>query len=149
MREAINAAMKDALKSGDKMRLATLRLMNAAIKDRDIEARGAGKGQPGDEDLVQLFQKMVKQRQESAEIYAKAGRSDLEQQEREEASIIAAYLPQQMDDAAVAEAVRSVAAEIGAAGMRDMGKLMAALRERYAGRMDFAKASAAAKAALS
>jgi uncharacterized protein YqeY len=149
MREAINAALKEAMKAGDKRRVATLRLMNAAIKDRDIEARGQGKAPLDDDTLMALFQKMIKQRQESAEIYAKAGRSDLEQQEREEASIIAAYLPQQMDDAAVAEAVRSVAAEIGAAGMRDMGKLMAALRERYAGRMDFAKASAAAKAALS
>ncbi|HVV93489.1 MAG TPA: GatB/YqeY domain-containing protein [Hyphomicrobiales bacterium] len=148
MREAINAALKNAMKTGDKRRVSTLRMMNAAIKDRDIEARGQGKGPLGDDELMALFQKMIKQRQESAEIYAKAGRGELEAQEREEIAIIAAYLPQQMDDAAIAEAVRAVAGEIGAAGMRDMGKVMAALRERYAGRMDFAKASAAAKGVL-
>jgi uncharacterized protein YqeY len=122
--------------------------MNAAIKDRDIEARGTGKGPLGDDALMALFQKMIKQRQESAEIYAKAGRDELATQEREEIAIIEGYLPHQMDEAAIAEAVRAVAAEIGASGVRDMGKVMAALRERYAGRMDFAKASAAAKGAL-
>lgn len=148
MREAINTALKDAMKAGDKRRVGTLRLMNAAIKDRDIEARGAGKGPLSDDELRALFQKMIKQRQESAEIYGKAGRPELEEQEREEIAIIAAYLPQQMDDAAIAEAVRAVIGDIGATAVRDMGKVMAALRERYAGRMDFAKASAAAKAAL-
>jgi uncharacterized protein YqeY len=148
MREAIDTALKAAMKAGDKRRVSTLRLMNAAIKDRDIEARGQGKGPLGDDELMALFQKMIKQRQDSAEIYAKAGRNELEQQEREEIAIIEGYLPQQMDEAAVGEAVRAVIAETGAAGVRDMGKVMAALRARYAGSMDFAKASAAAKAAL-
>jgi len=145
MREAINAAMKDAMKSGDKMRLATLRLMNAAIKDRDIEARGAGKGPLGDEDLVQLFQKMVKQRQESAKIYEDNGRSELAAQERGEISVIQAFMPRQMDEATLQDAVRKAIADSGAASVKDMGKVMGLLKQRHAGEMDFGQANTVVK----
>jgi uncharacterized protein YqeY len=148
MREAINAALKDALKAQEKTRVSTLRLMNAAIKDRDIEARGAGKPPLGDEEMLQLFQKMVKQRQESAEIYDKAGRPELATQERAEIEVIRGFMPTQMDEAETEAAIKGVVAELGASGMRDMGKVMAALRERYAGRMDFGKASGTVKRAL-
>jgi uncharacterized protein YqeY len=148
MREAINAALRDAMKAGEKTRVSTLRLMNAAIKDRDIEARGAGKPPLSDDELLQVFQKMIKQRQESADIYEKAGRRELAAQERDEIEVVRQFLPAQMSESETEAAIQAVVAEIGAAGMRDMGKVMAALRERYAGRMDFGQASGAVKRAL-
>lgn len=149
MREAINAAMKDAMKARDKLRLSTLRLMSAAIKERDIEARGAGKPPLGDEELLQVLQKMVKQRQESADIYEQAGRPELAAQERGEITVIRSFLPEPMDETATATAIEETVAALGAKGMADMGKVMAALRARYAGRMDFGKASAVVKRVLS
>jgi uncharacterized protein YqeY len=148
MREAINAALKDAMKAGDKPRTGTLRLIAAAIKDREIEARGTGKT-IGDDDLLQLLQKMVKQRQESASIYEGAGRAELAAQERAEIAVIQGFMPEQMSDEEVAVAIEAAVAETGAAGMRDMGKVMAALRERFAGRMDFGQASGTVKQRLS
>ena len=148
MREAINAALKDAMKAGEKTKVSTLRLMNAAIKDRDIEARGAGKPPLGDDELLQVFQKMIKQRQESAEIYDKAGRPELAAQERDEMAVVQGFLPAQMNAAETEAAIGALIMELGAAGMRDMGKVMAGLRERYAGRMDFGQASGVVKRAL-
>jgi uncharacterized protein YqeY len=148
LRDDINAAMKDAMKAGDKLKLSTLRLVNAAIKNADIEARGAGKGALSDDDLLGLLQKMIKQRQESVELYDKGGRKELADQERGEIEIIKGFLPQQMSEAEAKAAIAAVIAETGAAGMKDMGKVMAALKERYAGRMDFGKASGQVKAAL-
>ena len=147
LRDDIMAAVKDAMKSGDKKRLGTLRLMQAAIKDKDIEARGAGKT-VSDDDILALMQKMVKSRQESADIYAKAGRPELELQEREEIAIITEFLPIQMSDDEAKAAIDAAIAETGAASMKDMGKVVAALKAKYTGQMDFAKASAAVKAAL-
>lgn len=147
LREKINEGMKEALKSGDKLRLSTLRLVNAAIKNAEIEARTAGKTF-GDDDLLGLLQKMIKQRQESFEIYEKAGRADLATQEREEIAIISSYLPKQMSEDEVRSVCASVIQEMDAQGLKDMGKCMAALKERYAGKMDFAKASAAVKGIL-
>ena len=147
MRESFTASLKQAMKAGDKRRVATLRLVLAALKDRDIEARGQGK-QVGDDDILALLQKMVKSRQESFEIYEKAGRADLATQEREEIEIIQEYLPKQLSDAEAAAAIEAAIATTGAAGMKDMGKVVAALKAQHAGRIDFAKASAQVKARL-
>lgn len=149
MRDAITAAIKDAMKAGDKDRLSTLRMMNAAIKDRDIEARGAGKGPLEEDDLLQLFQKMVKQRQESAKIYAENGRDELAAQENAEIGVIQGFMPQQMDEAGMVAAVDAVVTELGAAGMKDMGRVMAALKERHTGSMDFGRANGLVKQRLS
>jgi uncharacterized protein YqeY len=147
MRERLTTMMKDSMKAGDKRRLATVRMIQAAIKDKDIEARGAGKT-VSDDDILALMQKMVKSRQESADIYAKAGRPELETQEREEIAIITEFLPIQMSDDEARAAIEAAIAETGAASMKDMGKVVAALKAKYTGQMDFAKASAAVKAAL-
>ncbi len=148
LRDKINAGMKEAMKSGDKLRLSTLRLVNAAIKNAEIEARTAGK-QFGDEDLLGLLQKMVKQRQESADLYDKGGRKELADQERGEIAVIQEFLPQQMSEAEAKAAIAEVIKQEGASSMKDMGKVMSALRAAYAGRMDFGKVSALVKTQLS
>jgi uncharacterized protein len=147
MRDIFTADLKAAMKAGEKQRVATIRLIQAALKDKDIEARGLGKT-VGDDDILALLQKMLKQRQESLGIYDKAGRDDLAAQERAEIEIISGYLPKQLDESAMAAAVKEAIATTGAAGMKDMGKVVGALRARYSGQMDFAKASAMVKAAL-
>ncbi len=147
MRDALNDDLKAAMKSGDKRRVATLRLVNAALKDRDIEARGTGKT-VGEADVLALLQKMIKSRQESIEIYAKAGRDDLVKTEAEEVAIIREFLPQQMNEAEVAKAIDAAVAETGAASVKEMGKVIAALKAKHAGQMDFAKASPLVKARL-
>jgi len=148
LRDDINNALKEAMKARDERRVSTLRMMNAAIKDRDIEARGSGKGPLSDEDLLALFQKMIKQRQESVEIYQKGGRDDLVKQESEEIAIISSYLPKQMSDDEVKAAAEAAIREVGAASVKDIGKVIGALRGKYAGRMDFAKASGVVKGLL-
>ncbi len=148
MREKITQDLKDAMKAGDRAKVDALRLINAALKDKDIEARGAGKTLTED-DILALLQKMIKSRQESLDIYEKAGRADLAEKEKGEIAVISAYLPQQLSEAEAAEAVKAAIAETGAASIKDMGKVVAALKAKYTGRMDFAKASAAVKAALS
>jgi uncharacterized protein len=147
MREKITQDLKVAMKAGERARVDALRLINAAFKDKDIEARGAGKTLTED-DLLALLQKMIKSRQESLEIYEKAGRADLADKEKGEIAVISAYLPQQLSEAEVAEAVTAAIAEVGAASIKDMGKVVATLKAKYTGRMDFARASAAVKAAL-
>jgi len=147
MREQFTAVMKEAMKAGDKRRLATVRMIQAALKDKDIEARGSGKT-VSDDDILALLQKMVKSRQESADIYAKAGRSDLETQEREEIAIIGEFLPKQLGEDEVKAAIAAAISETGAASMKDMGKVVGVLRAKYAGRIDFAKASALVKSML-
>ena len=150
LRASLTEAMKDAMKSGDKRRLSTIRLMNAAIKDKDINSRtdGHDSALTPDTGLVELFAKMVKQRQESIAVYEQGGRPELAQQEREEITVIQSFMPKQMTDdeakAAVAEAIKSV----GAASVKDMGKVMAELKAKYAGQMDFAKAGAIVKGLL-
>lgn len=141
MRETLSNAMKEAMRAKDSRRLSTVRLIQTAVKDRDIANRGTGKPEASDDDILQILQKMIKQREESAKIYEEGGRNELAQQEREEIEIIRAFMPAQMSDEEVLAAAKAVIAEIGAEGMRDMGKVIAALRERYAGQMDFAKAS--------
>ena len=148
LREKINDAMKEAMKSQEKLKLSTQRLVNAAIKNADIEARTGGKGPLADDDLLGLLQKMIKQRQESVELYDKGGRKELADQERGEIEIIKGFLPQQMSDAEAKAAIAEVIKETGAQGMKDMGKVMAALKQGYAGKMDFGKASGLVKSLL-
>jgi uncharacterized protein YqeY len=147
MREKFTQDLKDAMKAGERAKVDALRLINAALKDKDIEARGAGKTL-SEEDILALLQKMIKSRQESLDIYVKAGRNELADKEKGEIDVISAYLPQQLSEAEVTEAVKAAIAEVGAASIKDMGKVVAALKSKFTGRMDFAKASAAVKAAL-
>ena len=147
LREKINEAVKTAMKSQDKPRLSTLRLVNAAIKNAEIESERAGKPLAED-DLVGILQKMVKQRQESLEIYDKAGRKELADQERGEIDVIRGFMPQQMSEDEAKAAIAEVIRETGAQGVRDMGKVMAALKQGYAGKMDFGKASGLVKSLL-
>jgi uncharacterized protein YqeY len=148
MREKIAADLKTAMKAGERARVDALRLINAALKDKDIEARGTGKTL-GEDDVLALLQKMIKSRQESLEIYEKAGRTDLADKEKGEIAVISAYLPQQLSEAEAADAVKAAISEVGATSIKDMGKVVATLKAKYTGRMDFGKASAAVKAALS
>jgi uncharacterized protein YqeY len=147
LRDTVSAQMKDAMKAGDKTRVGALRLVIAALKDREIEARGAGKIVSRADELA-LLTKMVKSRQESLAIYQQAKRDDLAAQESAEIAIIGEYLPKQLDEAQVTAAAKAAIAETGAASLRDMGKVVTALKERYPGQMDFAKASAIVKALL-
>ena len=148
MRERLAEEVKAAMNGGDKARLSTLRLMQSAVKDRDIANRGTGKEAASDDEMLQLFAKMVKQREESAKAFEDGGRPELAAGERAEIAIIRDFLPRQMDEAETTAAVRAVIAETGAAGVRDMGKVMAALREKYAGQLDFSRASGVVKALL-
>ena len=148
LRDDINTALKNAMKAGDARRVSTLRLVNAALKNADIEARGQGKGPLGEDEILPLLQKMIKQRQEAVELYDKGGRAELAQQERDEIAIIASYLPKQMSEDEVKAAISDAIKDTGAAGMKDMGKVIAALKGRFAGKMDFAKASGLVKAML-
>jgi uncharacterized protein YqeY len=145
LRERFTADMKEAMKAGEKGRLGAIRLIQAALKDKDIEARGAGKEPLSDEEILAMLQKMVKQRQESITMYEQGGRTELAQQEKDEVTVITSYLPQQMDEAETKAAIEAAIAETGAASMKDMGKVVGALRAKYAGRMDFAKASGLVK----
>ena len=148
MREQLPTLLKEAMKSGDRRRLATLRLIGAAMKDREIEARGTGK-EVGEEDEQAVLRKMVKQRQDSIAIYDGAGRTELADQEREELAIVSAFLPQQMDADATRSAIAEAIGETGAAGPKDMGKVIAAIKAKHAGRIDFGKASGLVKEMLS
>jgi uncharacterized protein YqeY len=148
LRDDINTAVKEAMKAKDERRLSTLRMINSSIKNADIDARGQGKQPLSDEDILGLLQKMIKQRQESVELYDKGGRAELAAQEREEIAVITAYLPKQMSEDEVKAAIATTIADTGAAGMKDMGKVIGALKAKYAGQMDFGKASGLVKAAL-
>jgi uncharacterized protein len=149
LRDEINNDLKGAMKARDERRVSTLRLVNAAIKNADIDVSRQGKGDLTDDELLALMQKMIKQRQESVEIYDKAGRGELAAKEREEIAIIEAYLPKQLSEDEIGGLVAALVKETGASAMKDMGRVMAALKERYAGKLDFAKASAALKKLLS
>jgi uncharacterized protein len=149
LREDINNALKGAMKAGEPRRVSTLRLVNATLKNADIEARGQGKPALTDDDVLGVLQKMIKQRHESVELYEKGGRPELAAQEREEITIISTYLPKQMTDQEIHDTIGALVKEVGATAMKDMGKVMAAIKERYAGKLDVAKASAAVKKMLS
>jgi uncharacterized protein len=147
MRDTLNEALKTAMKAGDKKRVSTLRMINAALKDKDIAARETGKPL-SDADAVEVLAKMVKSREDAAAQFQSGGRPELAAGEREEIAIIREFMPTQMDAAETEAAVRALVAELGATSVKDMGRVMAALKERYAGRMDFGKASGTVKAAL-
>lgn len=149
IRDDIKAALVDAMKSGNKPKTATIRLIQAAIKNRDIEAR-TGKSPADDDALVtEVLQKMVKQRRESIELYIKGDRQELADAEAAEVTIIEAFLPQQMTEAETTAAIETIKGELGAASVKDMGRVMAVLKERHAANLDMSKASALVKAALS
>jgi len=146
LRDDINNALKAAMKASDKRRVSTLRLINAEILKRETSA--AERTTLGDAEIREVMGKMIKQRQESLDIYEKAGRADLAAQEREEMAIISAYLPKQLSDLEAGEAVSALIKELEAATLKDMGRTMAVLKDRFAGRMDFGKASALVKKLL-
>jgi uncharacterized protein YqeY len=147
MREILVGQMKDAMKAGDKIRVGALRLIMAALKDREIEMRGSGKIVSRADELA-LLTKMVKSRQESLAIYLQAGRTELAEQESAEIAVISEFLPKQMDEAGVKTAAEAAIALTNATSIKDMGRVIAALKEAYPGQMDFAKASALVKAML-
>lgn len=143
LRHRLNDELKAAMKAKDARRLSTLRLINAAIKDRDIAQRGAGdEGGVSDADIVDILSKMVKQRQESARAYEEGGRLEMAQQERDEIKVIEEFLPRQLTPEEVSAAIDEAIAETGAQSLRDMGKVMGLLKSKYAGRMDFSKVGA-------
>lgn len=147
MRDRFNDELKTAMKAGDKLRVATIRMINSGLKDKDIEARGQGKT-VSDDDILALLQKLMKSRQESAEIYEKAGRTDLSTKEREEIAIIRGFLPQPLSPAETDAAITAAIEEAGATSIKEMGKVIGLLKGKYTGRMDFGTASAAVKAKL-
>lgn len=147
MREQLSTMLKTAMKAGDKRRVATVRLIQSALKDKDIELRPSGKTVT-DEDIAAVLRKMVKQRQDSIGIYDGAGRTDLADAEREELAIIGEFLPAELDEAAVRAAIAEAIAETGATSPKDMGKVIAAMKARHAGRIDFGKVGALVKTTL-
>jgi len=149
LRQKLNDAMKEAMKAKDAKRLATIRLVLAALKDRDIAARSeTSRELLGDDEILTLLAKMIKQREESAAVYVQGGRPELAENERAEIAVIREFMPRQMDEAEAKAAIAAVVAELGAASVKDMGKVMGALKERYAGQMDFGRASGLVKDAL-
>ncbi len=150
IRERLAAALKDAMRSREADRTSTLRLINAAIKDRDIAARTEGGGEDGvsDAEIMAILGKMVRQRQESARLYEEGGRLELAEKELGEIRVIEEFLPRQLSPDEVAAAIDAAVAEVGATGIRDMGRVMAALKARHTGQMDFAAAGALVKARL-
>ena len=149
LRTRLNDALKAAMKAKETLTVATVRLILAALKDRDIAARGKGNLEGIDEDgILAMLQSMIKQRRESIVLYEKGGRLDLARQEAEEITVIEQFLPRQLAEDEMAEAIMAVIEDVEAKSLKDMGRTMAALKERYAGRMDFAKASARVKEQL-
>jgi len=149
LRDRIKESMKTAMKAKDEIGLAATRLMQAALKDRDIAARSKGNMDGiSDDEILGMLQSMIKQRRDSIEMYEKGGRPELAEREAKEIDVIESFLPEQMDDEAAAAAIRAVMKELGAQSMKDMGRVMAVLKERHAGSMDFAKASGQVKAQL-
>lgn len=150
LRGRIAAALKDAMKARDAARLGTLRLINAAIKDREIALRGGdGAGEVGDAEVLEILAKMVKQRRESVRAYEEGGRLELAQREEDEIAVIEGFLPRQLDEAETVRAIDEAVAETGATSIRDMGRVMGALKARYAGRMDFGAVGPRVKERLS
>jgi hypothetical protein len=149
MRETITTALHAAVKAREALRVSTLRLISAAIKDRDIAARTTDSGKASDAELLELLAKMIKQREESQKIYAEAGRAELAKQEGDEIVIIREFLPEQLSDADMTKVIDEAIAKAGATSIRDMGKVMGALKAAYAGQMNFGKASGLVKAKLS
>jgi uncharacterized protein YqeY len=149
IRESIKEALVAAMKGGDKPRTGTLRLVQAALKNRDIELRGAASPPEDDVLVTEVLQKMIKQRRESIDMYVRGNRQELADAEAAEVAVIETFLPTQMDDSQLTAAIDAIVAETGAASVKDMGRVMAAMKERHAGQIDMSRASAAVKARLS
>ena len=148
-REEFNAALKDALKNKDQTTLSTVRLITAALKDRDIAARGKGQADGIDDaEILSMLQSMIKQRQESAKVYCDAGREELAEREEAEIEVIQKFLPAQLSDDEVSEAIDKIISETGAADIKDMGKVMGVLKSQYAGQIDMGKAGGLVKSKL-
>jgi uncharacterized protein YqeY len=148
LRTRLSDAMKDAMRAKNERVLQTVRLMLAALKDRDIAARPKGITAIPDDEILQMFNSMIKQRRESIEMFTKGNRPELAKQEQEEIEVIQSFMPAQMDEAAVVAAVKEAIAQAGATSVKDMGKVMAVLKEKYAGRMDFSRVSGVVKQTL-
>ena len=148
LRARLNDELKTGMRARDERLVGTVRLVLAGLKERDIAARPKGITAVPDEEIMQMMNGMIKQRRDSIALYQQGGRPELAQREQDEIDIIQRFLPKQLDDAAVAEAVKATIAAVGAASVKDMGKVMAALKERYAGQMDFSRASAVVKQQL-
>ncbi len=148
IRDSLKQALVGAMKAGDKPRTGTIRLIQSALKNRDIELRGAANPPEDDVLVTEVLQKMIKQRRESIEMYTKGGRQELADIEAAEVVVIEEFLPKQMDDAELGAAIDAIVAETGASSVKDMGRVMALLRERHAGQLDMSKASGAVKAKL-
>jgi uncharacterized protein YqeY len=149
LRQRLNDALKEALKARDQRGVSTLRMVLAQLKDRDIAARPGNTTGIGEAEIVEMLQKMVKQRQESIALYKQGNRPDLVQQEQEEIAVIERFMPKQLDEAEAAAAIEAALAETGAESIKDMGRVMSMLKERFAGRLDFAKAGTLVKQRLS
>ncbi len=149
LRDKFNTAMKEAMRSKDRRRLATIRLIMAAVKDRDISVRTESDSKVGDPEIIEILSKMVKQRNDSIKAYEDGGRLELAKQEREEIEIISEFLPRQLDEREIEIAVKEAIEQTSASGLKDIGKIMATLKSEYSGQMDFAKASAMARDLLS
>lgn len=150
LRTELNDSLKTAMRAKDTIAVATIRLILAALKDRDIAARGKGNTEGlTDDEILQLLSAMIKQRRESIALYEQGGRVDLAEQERGEIAVIQRFLPRQLDDTEVTAAIDSLISELGAGSLKDMGRVMQELRSRYAGQMDFGKASGVVRTALS
>ena len=148
MREKINQALKQAMKDQDKRRIGTLRLVNAAIKDRDIAARSKDRNGVSDDEIIEILARMIKQRRDSIAAFEEGGRSELAAQEQEEIDIVTEFLPKQLNEDEIREVCANVIKELDAKGLKDMGRTMAELKKRYAGQMDFSKASRMVKEVL-
>lgn len=148
LRDDVQNAIKEAMKNHEAERLSTARMILAGIKEKDVDARGKGKECASEADLMSMMQTMIKQRQESAKMYRDGNRPELAEKEELEIKIIEGFLPKQMSDAEVDAAIAAVIAELGASSMKDMGAVMAKMREKYAGQMDFGAASGKIRAAL-
>ena len=148
LRDIISQKLKDAMKEGNKIAISTLRLVQSALKDKDIEARGQGKPALEENDVIAVLQKMVKQRQESASIYEKAGRDDLKNQEEGEIHILHPFLPQLLNEEQTLEVIKKAATTLNAQSIKDMGKVVSELKKNYPGQIDMSKASSMVKAFL-
>jgi uncharacterized protein len=148
LREKLTADMKDAMRAGEKAKLGTIRLMNAAIKSADIDARPSGKDAITDAEILLVFAKMIKQRRDSVEQFTTGGRPELAASEQAEIAVIESYMPKAMTEDEVKAVASALIKELGATGVKDMGKVIAAMKEKYAGQIDFGKASGLVKGLL-
>ena len=148
MRDKINQALKNAMKDQDKKKIGTLRLINAAIKDRDIAARGKGQDGVSDDEVLEILARMIKQRRDSIKAFEEGGRPDLAENEQAEIDVVAEFLPKQLEEDEIEKICTALIGDLDASGLKDMGRVMSELKQRYTGQMDFGKASRCVKEML-